>query len=272
MNTAIIAIARDENAYLDEWIQYYHTLGFNHIYIWDNNDVGDLSIYNVTKQYNYVTVLDARGRDKLIQLGRQRGCYQRIYDQIKMEYDWVGIFDIDEFLYVPDSIDNFVSQPIFNDTSCIHFNWRYYGDNDLVLYDPRPVQERFAEPCPNNVKYALRDYENGWVKSLIRGKLRTCDILVHSAYTPDMQCRHATGTKCDGHAEYINKIDFSAGYVKHYGTKTIDEYIRRKCLCPLNACDALRISGRTRLEWFFNVNKHTPQKDAIAEFIYQRGL
>lgn len=272
MNTAIIAIARNENDYLDEWIQYYRHLGFNHIYLWDNNDVDDLSVYSITNKYDFVTILDARGRTKLEQLGRQRGCYQQTYNQIKNEYDWVGIFDIDEFLFVPDTIENFVTQPVFNDTSCIHLNWRYYGDNDLVLYDPRPVQERFIEPCPDNVKYALREHENGWVKSLIRGRLPNCQILVHSAITPNMKCRHANGKLCDGSLEYIDYIDFSCGYVKHYGTKTIDEYIKRKCLSPLNACDTLRISGATRLNWFFNVNRHTPPKDAIAQFIYQRGI
>ena len=66
-------------------------------------------------------------------------------------------------------------------------------------------------------------------------------------------------------------IDFTGGYVKHYGTKTIEEYIKRKCL---NQCFAFggRISATTRLNWFFNVNKHTPEKDELAKFFYDNGL
>lgn len=272
MKKAIIAIAKNENKYLDEWITYYHDLGFEKIFIWDNNEPNDLSIYKVTDKYDYVTVLDARGRDKLNSLGKQKGCYQRTYDEIKNDYDWIGIFDIDEFLYVPKNIDDFLQEEQWNDTAVIHFNWRYYGDNDLVFYDDRPVQERFPISCPIDVKYALRPRENGWVKSLIRGKLDNMTILVHSAIHPTLKCRHSNGSICNGWAEYINLIDFSNGYIKHYGTKTLEEYIERKCKYRNNACDDLFIKASTRLDWFFNVNKHTPEKDIMAKFFYDRGL
>lgn len=272
MKKAIIAIAKNENKYLDEWITYYHNLGFENFFIWDNNEPNDLSIYEVTNKYDYVTVLDARGRDKLNLLGKQKGCYQRTYNKIKNDYDWIGIFDIDEFLYIPKNIDDFLQEECWNDTAIIHFNWRYYGDNDLVFYDDRPVQERFPIPCPDDVKYALRPRENGWVKSLIRGKLNNMTILVHSAVHPTLKCRHSNGSICNGWAEYINQIDFSNGYIKHYGTKTLEEYIERKCKNRNNACDDLFIKASTRLDWFFNVNKHSPEKDAIAKWFYDRGL
>ena len=127
MDKAIIAIARDENKYLDEWITYYHSLGFSAIYIWDNNDSGDNSIYDITNKYPFVTVQDVRGRDALVKHGMQRGCYQLTYNAIQDKYDWIGIFDIDEFLFITEPIDVFLAKPIFNDTGCIHFNWRYYG-------------------------------------------------------------------------------------------------------------------------------------------------
>ena len=273
MNKAIIAIAKNENPYLDEWITYYHNLGFSNIFIWDNNDVDDLSIFEVTNKYNFVTVLDARGRDKLNALGKQRGCYIRAYYWIKDHFDWIGIFDIDEFLYVPKNIDEFLLEDRWKDTAVIHFNWRYYGDNDLVTYDPRPVQERFKIPCPDDVVYNKAiDRENTWVKSLIRGKLDNMNILVHSAAHTVLKCKHSNGTIENGLCERSPIVDFSNGYVKHYGTKTIEEYIERKCKNRNNACDDNFISACTRLDWFFNVNKHTPEKDSIAKFFYDNKL
>ena len=88
MNKAIIAIAKNENRYLDEWITYYHNLGFSHFYIWDNNEPNDLSIFEVTKKYDFVTVLDARGREKLNALGKQKGCYQRTYNEDTQTYTY----------------------------------------------------------------------------------------------------------------------------------------------------------------------------------------
>lgn len=273
MNKAIIAIAKNENRYLDEWITYYHNLGFSHIYIWDNNEPGDMSIYDVTNKYDFVTVFDARGRDKLNAIGKQKGCYQKTYNEIKDYYDWIGIFDIDEFLYIPKDIDEFLNEDKWNDTACIHFNWRYYGDNDLAFYDSRPVQERFPNPCPIDVKYnSAIPKENVWVKSLIRGKLDNMTILVHSAFHNKLVCRHSNGLVENGKSELSHIIDFTYGYVKHYGTKTIEEYIDRKCRNRKNACDDNFIKASTRLDWFFNVNKHTPDKDVIAKFFYDRGL
>ncbi len=274
MNKAIIAIAKNENRYLDEWITYYHNLGFSHFYIWDNNEPEDVSIFEVTKKYNFVTVLDARGRDKLNELGKQAGCYQKTYNEIKEKYDWIGIFDIDEFLYIPKNIDDFLSEERWNDTAVIRFNWRYYGDNDLVFYDPRPVQIRFSKPCPDNVKYNDNvKYENLWVKSLIRGKLDNITLTVHSGFHNKLKTKHCNGKICTNPKNGLaDEIDFTYGYIKHYGTKTIEEYIERKCKNRKNACDNLIISACTRLKWFFNVNKHTPEKDIIAKFFYDRKL
>ena len=270
---ACIAIAKNENPYLAEWIEYYNALGFNDIYIWDNNEAGDKSIYDVISKFNYVHVLDVRGREALHKAGMQKGCYQKAYNNICQSYDWIGIFDIDEFLYVPISLNAFVQQNMFNDTGCIHFNWRYYGDNDLIFNDGRPVQERFTIPCADDVQYNTAiPHENLWVKSLIRGKCSNMEILVHSAHHDKLQCRHANGLIEDGYSELSKQIDFSNGYVKHYGTKTITEYIERKCWNTTNACDKNYISACTRLDWFFNVNRHTPIKDKIANFFYERGL
>lgn len=273
MKKAIIAIAKNENLYLDEWITYYHNLGFSHFYILDNNEPNDLSIFEVSKKYDFVNILDARGRNKLNALGNQKGCYQKTYNMIKDQYDWIGIFDIDEFLYIPKDIDEFLNEDRWKDTAVIHFNWRYYGDNDLVFYDPRPVQERFTIPCPDNVVYnAAVDRENTWVKSMIRGKLDNMIILIHSAFHSTLKCKHSNGTIENGMNERSNIIDFSNGYVKHFGTKTIEEYIKRKCLYRNDAAGNLIIKACTRLDWFFNVNKHTPEKDKIAKFFYDRGL
>ena len=37
-DAVICCIALDEEAYIDEWIQYHLHIGFSHIYIYDNKD------------------------------------------------------------------------------------------------------------------------------------------------------------------------------------------------------------------------------------------
>ena len=37
-DACICAIAKNEDLYLDEWIQYHLALGFKHIFLYDNHD------------------------------------------------------------------------------------------------------------------------------------------------------------------------------------------------------------------------------------------
>ena len=41
MKVALTAIARHENKYLKEWIDFYQKMGINHIFLGDNNDTND---------------------------------------------------------------------------------------------------------------------------------------------------------------------------------------------------------------------------------------
>lgn len=36
-SVAIVAIARNEGEYINEWIEYHHALSFEHFYIFDNS-------------------------------------------------------------------------------------------------------------------------------------------------------------------------------------------------------------------------------------------
>ena len=44
LTTALCAIARHEEDYLAEWIDYHLALGFDHIFIYDNDDPRDDAI------------------------------------------------------------------------------------------------------------------------------------------------------------------------------------------------------------------------------------
>lgn len=41
MSSFVVAIAKNEELYLKEWVEYHFHLGFDKIIICDNNDVGN---------------------------------------------------------------------------------------------------------------------------------------------------------------------------------------------------------------------------------------
>jgi hypothetical protein len=240
--------------------------------LFDNSDLGCDAQYQVIRKHPNVTYIDLRGRNALLQAGLQPGCETKIYTDYSSQFDYFIPLDVDEFLYTNDmQFYEFVSQPQFINCDVIHLNWRYYGDNDLILYDNRPVTERFMYPAPDLVKYAQQFPENEWVKSIIKVGKPLLKINAHTAILKDGTCKHANGT--DGKIESMREpISFSGGYIKHYGTKTIDEYVIRKCFNTKRiSCNEV-ITATQRLKWFFNVNKHTKEKDLIADWFYKRGL
>ena len=98
MNIALVAIAKNEDDYIEEWIRYNLKLGFTKIFIYQN----DWRI----KESQYIESI----KDKLVLIpfdgeptkyyNKQLEAYNFFIDEHYIEYDWAAFFDVDEFLYV----------------------------------------------------------------------------------------------------------------------------------------------------------------------------
>ena len=87
----ILTYFKNEGNVINEWLHHYRKWGVNHIWLIDN---GSLDEYNV-KQFiddGFITVW------KEPTLG-QCDSYNKYLEEIKKEVKWLGVFDMDEFLY-----------------------------------------------------------------------------------------------------------------------------------------------------------------------------
>lgn len=93
-SVAIAAIARNENLYINEWIQYHRELGIAHFYIYDNSfgDEPRLEPAIDPKHADVVTVIPAYEK-----MGYQKEAYTEAYHKYGGEYDYMLFIDIDEF-------------------------------------------------------------------------------------------------------------------------------------------------------------------------------
>ncbi|HKC67421.1 MAG TPA: glycosyltransferase family 2 protein, partial [Bacteroidia bacterium] len=87
----ICLICKDENQYLQEWLDYHRGLGFSHFFIYDNNS--KIPISNTLSGQLDCTVIVWKD-DKL---GKQTNAY---FDCCKNnpQFDWLFFIDTDEFL------------------------------------------------------------------------------------------------------------------------------------------------------------------------------
>ncbi len=235
MNTVICAIAKYENDYIAEWVRYHINLGFDHIYIYDNNEIDGERIEDVIPSdlNEKVSVLDVRGK-KYMQKIVYNECY-RTFD-----FDWCAFIDIDEFItFNPKSgytnIEQFLQDR--DEFDAIHLNWMCYGDNGMVRKKEGGVVDRFKKPIkPYTFRYTYDFPENMHIKSIIK---KNVDIDWNSVqWNSNPHTPWGLGSISDDEGNMIaenspfKKVGFNIAYIRHYFTKTLEEYsckIVRQC-------------------------------------------
>ena len=266
--SAIVAIAKNEELYLQEWIDYHKNLGFDYIFICDNNDLDNDGQLNLIKRNNTKCIgINVRGREQLEKVGYQTGLYKFSYNYIKENYadvSWIAFLDVDEFLDLDGmKVNQFLNQDKFKDADLIHVNWMCYGDNELVHYDPRPVMERFTKPLPIDALYDTfylnkGIYINKHVKSIVRVNDNFKEF--HTPHTVifknECKCVNVAGKPVDN-TEPWQTICYEGGHIKHFITKSTEEFKKRKCM-DNNRADATFNSKRNEeVEHYFSINTKT---------------
>lgn len=118
MKVALVCIAKNEDNYIEEWINFHTKLGFDKIFIYENNWRCNI---------NHDNVIKIRFDGNVQQLN----AYNHFIKKFTGEYDWVAFFDVDEFLVLKkhNNIHEFLS--VYNDHHSVCINWVLFGDNHI---------------------------------------------------------------------------------------------------------------------------------------------
>jgi hypothetical protein len=275
MNTsiALCAIGRRENQYAQEWVGHYRTLGFDHIYIYDNNHDGEEHFEDVLAEQmaeGFVTIIDWRGREGVT---TQRDAYNDCYARFGRKHGWIAFFEFDEFLCLEGRTDDTDDtdkplQAFLKDKgafNCILINWMNMTDSGLVRNDRRPLMERFTEPMPADKAGIGGDFpENNHVKCIVRGGIRGLSFWKnpHVPTTPPLHCCNANGEAVRQKARIPYTHD--TAYLKHFTTKTIEEWLSNKMQkgTPDRTYEEALESYK---DYFFKINERTAEKEAFIK-------
>ena len=219
IKVCLCAIGKKENLYAKEYVQHYKNLGYNHIFLYDNNVIGDEKFEDVLHNEvndGFVTIIDRRGlRDQ------QCKSYNDCYEKNNKNYDWLSFFDLDEFLYIKNnkSIQEFLSDEKYNECKNVKINMLYYTDNDFIYYENKSLNERFT-------KYKLDYFPNIHIKSTVRGNLsRNYWASYENPHTSKVRYSscNTLGEKIKFNTPF-NKPNYTLAYLKHFHTKTLEEF------------------------------------------------
>lgn len=134
---ALVAIAKNEDEYLKEWVDYNLKVGFSEIFVYQND--WRYTKNDITNPHVHLEILD--GPQK------QNQCYNDFIKNHYNEYDFIAFFDIDEFIYIKNnkSVPEFLND--YKDVDALYINWRLFGDNGLkcVENDDYSVLNRFTK-------------------------------------------------------------------------------------------------------------------------------
>lgn len=224
-NYIIVTTARNEEQFLDEWVDYHLNLGFDHIYICDNNDE--------PLQYDHknVTVYHVNNIDFSQNIYKgQCESYQKVLDNLN--YKYCCIIDVDEFLELKTckNIQEFVEKYV---SDVVDIPWEVYDDNDLIFHIDKPVRKLYPN-IQNKMNWDYEKNECSWSKSIFKYNIN----IKPTPHYPK-NCRR-------------NLIDKSIAVVRHYRTKCLEDYIKHKCL-QQNAVNAIFTGGNV-IQTYFDIN------------------
>ena len=266
MKTAICTLAKREEVYINDWIAYHLGLGYDRIFIYDNNEADCQPLTAVIKPEfsGFVEIEDWRGYPS-----KPTTPNVQVYDdwlaRHGQDFDWCTFIDIDEFINLEcGSIAGFLSAAPEN-CNFIALNWHIYGDDGIIEGDESvPVYERFKKVVTGSrfgvaFKSTVRCGRN--IKAHSPHAFWEYDETTQSYHVPDYY---------DGNLEIVPNCDFFLkyplaykNYVAHYMTKTLSEFLKYKCF---RVDPVYRLREKT--DYFFFINERTEEKmNYIRDFL-----
>ena len=165
IKVCLCAIGKQENRYINEFVNHYQKLGYDHIYIYDNNNKNDERMDQIYFNSNFVTIIDYRGYNNK---DSQYKAYYNCYKNYNKKYHWLSFFDFDEFLEIRpknQTIQTFLDNARYKKCQNIKINWLLYSSNkEIFLFKNESLQKRFK-------KQMFNEGANIHIKSMVRGNL-----------------------------------------------------------------------------------------------------
>jgi hypothetical protein len=237
MKVALVCVARWEDYYLKEWLDYNQKLGFDKVIMYQND---------------WRTELEHPILEKRISDGRsiQVPTYNHFLNT-EREYDWIAFFDCDEYLVLKkhNNIKELIEE-YHDKTSVIGLNWFIYGNLGKVSREGDSLIKQF--PMRSNTI-------DPHIKVIVNKRTTQTMQLPHNTLGPSMD---TNGKIFQGPFNPNGPSDVA--YINHYHNKTKEDWELR-CKRGRIDCDF----GHNYNVWDEEMNMNNEVEDLSAyNFLY----
>lgn len=162
LKTAIVVFVKNEFPDFCSWMAWYFAIGVDTIVVYDDHSTD--GTWEAATAASRCMDVRPRRTDLAVQpfTARQREAYLGAVKEFRDEFDWIGFFDADEFLYLQNGINlpSFLNG--FPDAAAVAVSWCIYGSNGHLLKPAASTIEAFT-------RHSLPGFgHNRSVKSFVR--------------------------------------------------------------------------------------------------------
>lgn len=181
--TCIVTTVRNEGVYLLEWIAWHRILGFDHIFIYynDNDDYSD-ELLELLSETGFVTIIK---NDMSYGTRPQAKVCVHAFSILTdiLDYEWAMVIDADEFVALNkdefNNINEYIQWVEKKETDAIAINWKYMASDDDISFVDNFVTDR-----KTFIDYNVIGLANNIVKSFSKPN-KAMSFTAHNAINPD---------------------------------------------------------------------------------------
>ena len=255
---AISSLQKNTSAYVNEWVAWHLSLGFDKIFIHDNSEKGNIGDYIQEEYKDKVVIVPIEKDEGQCVCDLQTQVINDFIQAHSEDVDWCAFIDSDEYIHIDNysSVQEWLSNAP-QDVNCVALNWHLYGDDGVIEGDEtQPVQERFTH-CINDVFERNGTCLGNMSKKILR---LNKDIVAEDMFIYKVDNEKMPMYDCNfvniGGCSVVMAVDCSSYqcYINHYVTKSLSECVKYKC------SDLWGM--RTFEDYYFTFNERTAEKEA----------
>ena len=235
LGPCIVATARNEALYLADWCAYHLALGFEHIYIYtnDNDDSTIETAQRIAHITSRVTVINNDVKDPHSR--PQYKAYRHAFTFLgaTLQHSWCAVIDIDEYIVIKPNgkglpnIKSFIrsiKKEAFIDPDVIVLNWVFAGCDKSTISAERPAS------LPERINTTLG--ANAHIKSLFKPQ-KFLTSHCHYPIENPLQIHSVVDSYGAMYTSYFSSIEpgispkprIKHGAIMHYYYKSFPEFV-----------------------------------------------
>lgn len=206
MRTAACLYVRDEVRNIAEWVAYHLEVGFDHLFIYDNNSTDGTGRVAGLFGLENVTVIPWSFVDAHAQYKAYDHCLARCVDR----YDWVACIDVDEFIaFQPGwTLHGLLDGRDGCDAIAVH--WAFFGSGGHYDYPSALTIEAFTHRARPEFG------PNRHIKSIVRPGRAGKAVSPHSFATLNYQLANGHPVNWQAYGITNTPADYSICQFNHY--------------------------------------------------------